>query len=317
MSEHLAPRVRTLALVFAALLAFGSLPATVQAQQTQQLTVVKVGGIPVDTAANVYDAIDQGYFKEVGLDVQVTPMNSGPAIAAAVAGGAVDIGVANVVTVAAARERGIPIRYIAPCSIATPTLMTDVIMVRKDSGITGAAQLNKKIIAINGLKDLQQISASTWLDKHGGDSKTVQFIEVPFPEMGADAIMPTEPFTSADEKNGGLILGDVLDGVAPRFMILGWFATDSWLQSHADVGAKFASAIAKASAWANTHHAETAEILAHHTKVPLAVAQTMHRAVYGTALDPAMLQPVIDAGVKYAIVPKPLAAAELIWHASQ
>lgn len=294
------------------------------AARAQQLTVVKVGGIPVDTAANVYYAIELGYFKEAGLDVQVTPMNSGPAIASAVAGGAEEIGVANVVTIAAARERGVPVRFIAACSINTPELLTDVIMVRPDSGITSGAQMKGKVVAINGLKDLQQLSASTWIDKHGGDAKSVQFVEIPFPAMGAalqnkraDVIMPTEPFTTADERAGGKNLGSVLGGVAPRFMILGWFATDAWLQSHADVAAKFATAIAKASAWANTHHAESAQMLARHTKVPLEVAQTMHRAIYGTELSPAMIQPVLDGGVKYGIVPHPLAASELIWRAAR
>ena len=305
------------AAAFAAVL---GLVAGLAPARAQQLTVVRVGGIPVDTAANVYYAIELGYFKEAGLDVEVTPMNSGPAIAAAVAGGAEDIGVANVVTVSAARERGVAVHYIAACSINTPDLLTDVIMVRPDSGITSGAQMNGKVVAVNGLKDLQQLSASTWIDKHGGDAKTVQFVEVPFPTMGAalqakraDVIMPTEPFTTADERAGGKNLGSVLGGVAPRFMILGWFATDTWLNAHADVAAKFASAISRASAWANTHHAESAQMLARHTKVPLEVAQTMHRAIYGTELSPALIQPVIDAGVKYQIVPHAIAASELIW----
>jgi hypothetical protein len=28
---------------------------------------------------------------------------------------------------------------------------------------------------VNGLRDLQQLCAMSWMDKHGGDSKTVQF----------------------------------------------------------------------------------------------------------------------------------------------
>jgi hypothetical protein len=37
--------------------------------------------------------------------------------------------------------------------------------------------------------------------------------------------------------------------------------------------------------------------------------------VYGTQLDPSLLQPVIDAAVKYGIIDKPIAATDLIWTA--
>jgi len=41
-----------------------------------------------------------------------------------------------------------------------------------------AADLNGKTIGVNGLRDLQQLCAMSWVDKHGGDSKTLHFIEV-------------------------------------------------------------------------------------------------------------------------------------------
>lgn len=285
--------------------------------------VVNVGALGVDTSANVLYALDEGFFKQAGLDVRIQLLSSGPIIAAAVASGAVDIGAVNVASAAAARARGIPLRFIAPAAVSDPAAVTNVMMVAKGSPINSAAQLDGQIIAVNGLKDLAYISATSWLDKHGGDSKSVKFIEVPFPQLGAAleqgraaAVVPTEPFTTAD-KPIGKILGNVLDGIAPQFMILGWASTDSWLQAHPDLAKKFKTAIARASAWANSHHHESAAILARQTKVTLKVADTMTRATYGTDLKADLIAPVIDAAVKYGVVTKRVPVEDLIWKAPE
>jgi len=286
----------------------------------QTLLPVNVGTLPTDGCSVIYYAKELGYFQKNGLDVTITAMPSGPAIAAAVAGGSLDVGVANVATIAQARLRGLPLRYIAPSSIAAPDTMTDVVMVASDSTLRTGADLNNKIVAINGLKDLQQITASAWVDKHGGDSKTLHFIEMPIPQMAAaleahraDAALDVEPFVSGARALGqGKIIGDVLDGVGPRYMVVGWFAMDPWIQAHTDTAARFATALRQAAAWANTHHKESAAILVRNTKVPASVADTMARAQFGLTLDPALIRPIVDAAVKYGVLDKPVDVTDLI-----
>jgi NitT/TauT family transport system substrate-binding protein len=288
----------------------------------QTLIAVKVGTLPTDGCSVIFYAKELGFFQKNGLDVDIQTMASGPAIAAAVAGGALDVGVANVATVAQARLHGLPLRYIAPSSMAEPSTMTDIVLVATDSTIRTGADLNNKTIAINGLKDLQQITASAWVDKHGGDSKTLHFIELPIPQMAAaveahraDAALDVEPFVSGARAQGqGKIIGDVLDGVAPRFMVVGWFALDPWISAHADAAARFAAALRQAAAWANAHHAESAAILVRNTKIPASAIDTMARAQFGLTLDPAMIRPIVDAAVKYGVLDRPVDVNDLIWH---
>jgi NitT/TauT family transport system substrate-binding protein len=291
----------------------------------QTLVTVKVGTLPTDGCSVIFYAKELGFFQKNGLDVEITTMPSGPAIAAAVAGGALDVGVANVATVAQARLRGLPLRYIAPSSMAEPSTMTDVVMVASDSAIRTGADLNNKIVAINGLKDLQQITASAWVDKHGGDSKTLHFVEMPIPQMAAaleahraDAALDVEPFVSGARAQGqGKVIGDVLDGVAPRFMVVGWLAIDPWITAHADTVARFATAMRQAAAWANTHHAESAAILVRNTKIPASAVDSMARAQFGLTLDPAMIRPIVDAAVKYGVLEHPVDVNDLIWIANR
>ena len=51
--------------------------------------------------------------------------------------------------------------------------------------------------------------------------------------------------------------------------------------------------------WANAHHKESAD--------------KMTRAMCGVALDPALIQPVIDNAQRYGTFPHPVTASELIW----
>ncbi len=312
------PRQRALQALGAALAvpALAGVPARVRAQQT----TIRVGTIPVDVAANCYYTSDLGLFAKAGLDVQISPLASGPAIAQAVAGGALEIGVSNVATIAAARLRGLPFRFIAPAAVVSPgPRPTDVVMVLKDSPITPGAGMNNKLIAINGLKDLQEIEARGFVDRFGGDSSTIKFVEVPFPAMGGaleqkrvDIIFPTEPFSTADT-NVGKVIGNAFDGVGPRFLLLGYFASEAWLQSHPEAAAKFIAALKDGSEWANAHHAESGEMLVKHSRMTSDVVVKVARATYGTSLNRAQLVPVIDLAVRYGILTSSVSVADLVW----
>jgi hypothetical protein len=66
-----------------------------------------------------------------------------------------------------------------------------------------------------------------------------------------------------------------------------------------------------ASAWANRNHDKTAQILADDLKMDVHVIETMHRAVFGEKVTPALLQPVVDAGLAYGALTKPIAPADV------
>jgi NitT/TauT family transport system substrate-binding protein len=293
--------------------------AAPSALRAADLAVIRAGTIPADVSAVITYANDLGYFKDAGLDVEISLMQSGPVIAPAVIGGTLDVGAANIASIAAARERGLLLKFFAPASIATPTTLTDPVMVKKDSPIKSAADLNGKTVAIVAMKTMQDAAFRLWVDKHGGDAKSVKLIEVPFPEMvGAldtgrvDAAIPSEPFTSQGLAANRL-LGSVYASMPSTILVFGFFATDTWLNAHADEAIKFAAAIRKAAVWANAHPKESAAMLTKFTKLDPAVAATMGRAVYATSLDPAEIQPVLDNAVRYSMLDKPLDANEIIW----
>jgi NitT/TauT family transport system substrate-binding protein len=298
--------------------ALAAAPVAVRAQTA--LPVIHAGTIPADVSAVITFADNLGYFKDAGIDVQIQLMQSGPVIAPAVIGGTLDVGAANIASIAGARERGLLLKFFAPASVAAPQSLTDQVLVQKDSTIKSISDLAGKTVAIVATKTMQDAAFRLLIDKHGGDAKTVKLIEIPFPEMVAalgsgrvDAVITSEPFTTLGLNAGNRSLGGVYVSMPSTIQVFGFFATDAWLAAHPDLALKFAGAIRRAAVWANANPKASAQMLTAFTKLDPQVAATMTRAVYATALDPATMQPVLDNAVKYGMLDHPLDANEMIW----
>jgi NitT/TauT family transport system substrate-binding protein len=302
-----------LGLLALALSSLASLPALAA-------VTINVISLPSDTAGTIYYAEDLGYFKAAGLDVHVTDMTASPPIVAAVASGAADIGFSVVSSAAVAHERGIPVRFIAPGALWITANGTAQLVVVKDSPLQSAASFNGKTIAVTGLADLTYYGTKAWLERNGGDTSTIKWVELSFPEMAAavaqhrvDAAMIAEPFLEASRPQVRFI-APVDDAIAPRFMSTGWIATNDWIKAHPAEAAKFADVMQKTAVWANAHKKESAQILLKHTRITPETAATMSRVDYATALDPRIMQPSIDAAAKYSTTPmRATPANELIW----
>ena len=74
----------------------------------------------------------------------------------------------------------------------------------------------------------------------------------------------------------------------------------------------FARVMRVASAYANTHTAETAPLLAAHSKVDLSIIQHSAREEYDQTLDQTGLQNVINIAAKYNLIDKPFNQNDMI-----
>jgi NitT/TauT family transport system substrate-binding protein len=296
--------------VFAAGSAFGI--ARAQAPAT-----LHVATTPLDVGAEVLFAKDEGFFAKEGLDVDVQLMNNGGAIAAAVASGSVDVAQANLVSLASAHERRIPFVLVAPGGTYASDAPTTALVVTKRSPIHAARDLAGRTVAISGIKNITQVAVEMWLAQNGVDAGSVRFIELPFPQMGpalaagrVDAAVIAEPDLSGVLAGDGRVLADVYDAVGKNFLVGAWFTTTAWSRAHPDLARRFAAAIAQTATWANAHQAESARILEKYTKI--AIRSGMRRATWAERLDPAQVQPLIDASARTNVLRAPFPAAELI-----
>jgi NitT/TauT family transport system substrate-binding protein len=280
---------------------------------------VRAMTLPIDQGAQLYYAQDLGMFKRAGLDIVVSTANYGTQVAAAVAGGAIEIGQSNIMSLCAAYERGLPFALIAAAGLYSSAKPTSMMIVEKNSPLKTATDLNGKTVAVNGLKSITQVSVLAWADQNGGDSTKIKFVEMPFAEMeGAlasgriDAALLADPdATTALAAGHSRPFTKAFDAIGKQFLIGGWFAKTDWIAANTGTVKKFASVMREAAGWANKpiNYKQSAAILEKYTKVAVGSA---NRIVFADHLDPALIQPNIDIAAKYGVLKASFPAAKII-----
>lgn len=316
---HRFHRLRPLAAV--ALLAL-LIPAAAPPVRAQPLPVLRVATNPIENGAEVYYARAMGFFQKAGLDVEIQSIQSGSAVAGAVASNAVDVGFASLVPLAVAHNKNIPFVLIAPGAMWSQAAKNSGLFVAQTSPIKSGKDLNGKTLSTAGLGTLTEYAARAWIDGNGGDASTVKFVEMGYSTMPAalsagrvDASLLNEPYLQAARKDGKLI-GYPYDFVAKDFLIAGWFTSAKWASDHPDLVRRFAAAMRETAAWANdkANSAKSAEILVRELHLDPALVETMVRVRYGDTLAPTAVQPQIDVSAKYGGF-KTFPAQEIIYSA--
>lgn len=300
--------------------ALASAPRRALAQAADVISIT-VGALISDSAGEVYYADELGMFKRAGLDVQITQLSSGAAIAAGVVSGSLDIGSAGSAVVANAHQRGLPLFLIAPAGIYSSSAPTTMLLAAPASPLHGPKDLAGKTVAVSTLRDLPQVSVMKWIDDAGGDSTKTSFIELKVPEMvpavlsgRIDAALVAEPFLT-QARGTVRSIGNCYDAIAKEFMVIGWMSMQAWLDKNPVAARRFAAVMRDAGAWANTHHAEAAVILAKRMQLSEDVAKSMNHNTYAPALSPALIQPILDATARYHTLPRTFPASELFYSA--
>ena len=288
------------------------------ARAAEPLALVRVATIPIDAGSEVYYAQKLGFFAKNGIQVEITPLNSGSAVTAGVVGGAADVGQSNAVPLSQAHERGIPLVIVAAANHYSGKAQQAGLIVDKDSPIKTAKDFNGKTIGIAGIRGIMEVGIKAWLDKNGADASSIKLLDMPFPEMAAaveahriDGAVLTEPVFSASVKTGKFrVIADPYTAIAPEFLMGAWFSTSAWAQANPKLVAAYSKSILEAAKWANGHQKQSAQILEDATKVPM--GESVHRVPFAERLEASDLQPLIDACAKYGLLKSSFPAQQLL-----
>lgn len=290
--------------------------------RAQTLKTLRIGVLPSDFAAQVYYANDLGMFAKAGYAVEFTPMRNGPAVAAAVISGSLDFGYSNILSLAVAHGKAFPFMLIASANMyssAAPTV--GLIGVKASGPVMNAHDLIGKVMGVGSINNITHIGAMSWMDATGGDSTKVKYIELSISELAPailanriDAGVMDQGVYPTLGKSGDPIrvIAHSFDTVGSLFCSGGWFTTADWIAKHPMDAKKVAAVLIEAGAWGNTHHRESAAIVAKYVSGNADEINATTRVEYGTALTPALLQAPIDAAAKYKAIKTTFPARELI-----
>jgi len=250
----------------------------------------------------------------------ILQINNGAAVAAAVAGGSADLGRSSMLPLINAHARGIPLTLVAPSGVFVSTEPTSGILVVKDGPIHTARDLNGKIVSVPGLNDVLSVATRAWIDKNGGDSESIRFVEtvgsqvsVALDAARVSAGTVVNPQMAQNLASGRYrLLGDAVEGIASRFLEAAWFGNADYVAKNAATIKKFGAIIQKASAYCNSHPQQTIDLLAKFSGIDVTTIAHMARTKYDLTLDPRDIQPLIDVAAKYKAIPKGFDAREMI-----
>lgn len=289
--------------------------------RAQTPAVLRVGEAPRDSFAQGYYALDGGFFQRAGLNVEVQTFTGGSAIAAAVASGALDIGITTPLQVANAVLHGIPLAIIAAGGLSTAKVPSVMLVVAKSAPLRSAKDLEGKAVAINSLKTVTQLAMTEWLGRNGTDPGKVRLVEMTYSEMGpaiqrgtVEAAVLSEPVLSASLKLNDLrVFGDPNGAIAPQFLVSAWFTSADYARKNSEIVRRYAAVIHDVARWANTHQRETGDILAKYGKVDPDVVRGMLRCPFAEALRLADIQPLLDLSTKAGLLSRQVSASELVF----
>jgi len=297
-----------------------ALAATTRAAGAQARTTIRCSSSPDDDPASVLYAIDTGMFRKVGLDVTIERGNSGAAISAAVAGGAIDIGKSSVVSLISAHQKGVPFVLVAGAAVYDAAQKNVAMLVASDSTIMGPKDLPGKVVGVPALNDLYTIGNNAFADRAGVAWREIKTVEIPAASAPAsvmahriDATTVTTPALSAAIETGKVrIIGYPFSSIADHFIRAAWFATKDYVSANADVVARFRKVVAEAAAIVNAKPAQSVAVVAAFTNQSPALIAKMPRAILIGAVDPKLLQPCIDAAFKYGGMAATFEARDMI-----
>jgi NitT/TauT family transport system substrate-binding protein len=283
-----------------------------------QARPLRLGAAINDSYAESYFGNDAGIFARNGLDVEVSAFPNAQAIIQAVSGGAIDLGMADMIQIANASAHGLDYAFFAGGSLYRTEAPSTLFCVSRNSPIRTAKDLEGQTVAVTALASISSICVTEWLRRNGADITKVKLFEMPFSPMApalargtVAAAFIAEPFYH-NAKDDLRVLASTYDTIAKQFYIGAWFAPREWLTKNAATAKRLTTAIYQTAAWANTHRDETAVTLNKVSKIDLETIKGMTRSSWGTSLDLALMQPILDIAARYNAIEKPTAAAQLV-----
>ena len=278
---------------------------------------IRVGSTPLEGNAQPYYGADMGFFERAQLPAQITVLANGPALAAAVIGGSLDVATSSPFVFMNAIRHGLPLTVVAAGALYVSSEATTLIVVPPASTIRSAKDLNGKVIAGISVGAMDQLAILSWMDANGGDSSSVKVIEVS-PASMVDALeqgrvsaaVLADPQLSAAGSRVRSI-GKVYDAIAPTFMAGVWYTTTDFAAKNPAAIKAFALVMAQAGAWAEANPERAAAILEKWTKTKVPKIRTHYTTRRpDTAL---LIQPICDHAYKYKMIDVPMDAKTFLW----
>lgn len=279
-------------------------------------TTATVAYLPLVATATAFRADSEGLFDEEGLDVTLEQVPGGAQAIPSLVSGDFDLIYSNYVSLIVAASQGLPLQVVAGNDVGADD---HGIFVAAGSDITDVADLAGKRVAVNALNNLGTVLIKNIVDDAGGDADSIQFLELPFPDMGAaldrgdiDAMWQVEPFQARALAAGATKLVDLFSGPNEGLPVAGWATTREYADGNADAIEAFRTGLAGSTAALNEDPALLQEVVPTYSMVEAAVVAQISPPQFEAEADPEVLQRLADLMLQFGVLTEEYDVTELV-----
>jgi NitT/TauT family transport system substrate-binding protein len=278
-----------------------------------QMRSIKVGAIPIVDVAPIYLGVEQGFFKNRKMDVEIVQTTGGAAAVPGVVAGDFQFAFANITSILLAQSTGLPLKVVASGNASTGDENKDFagIVVPPGSSIKSAKDLEGHTVAVNNLKNIGEVTIRAAIEKDGGNPDKVKFVELPFPDMpGAlaggqvEAAWLVEPFFTVAKQAGNTNISSNLAVTAPDLTIGTYFTSQQQIAKDKGLADDFTAAIQESLKYAQDHPEEVRRILLTYTQIKPEVADAITLPAFPSEINKKSVQTLADLMVKYGMAEK-------------
>lgn len=312
---------RGAALTIVAALGASTLTMTAHAADT-----IRVANFTNIVVSPLFYAIEKGYFKEAGIEIEIVKVATGAASVSAVAANQADFGWAAATVPMFARSQGVPVKiFMTADQEGPPDHYGTQIDVTEKSGINTFADVKGKTVMINAFGTAGELAIRERLQAAGVNWDDVKKIVVPFPQMPAAlelgnadlavTIYPMQAAIMANKAIGAKLIGrgNIMASGSQMITASCYFASDEWLKKNEKLALAFGRVWTRAQKEIDADPNLRLELWQKLAGMPRAVAETIPPPwLTNLSVTKQSVGPIYEALVKTGMMTKPFPVEDVI-----
>jgi NitT/TauT family transport system substrate-binding protein len=261
---------------------------------------VRIANTPGADTSAAFVAIEQGYFRSHGLEVEFVTGANGSTFPAALMSHSVEVAAVTTPVLLQADAGGLDLVAIAAGSYTAKGAKTTAVMTRKDSPIHAPADFVGKKVGVISVNGMLAILFDDWLARQGVDPSRVVLVEAAIPQIAnllasgmLDAIVVPEPIITRAMHTFGAVPIYFTDDF-PNLPLIIYVTTREWADTNGGLIDALIAGLREGVAFTKTDPGETRRIVAKYLNFPPDLVQQMAMPPVGVDLTAAELRRVAD-----------------------